>query len=321
VRYSFVFVCQAGELELKAMLLAASLRRNLRSDHQLVAAVPTPEARWGRPRPETLRFLGELGVDVVPITNEIDSDYPIGNKVSCLLVDLAGDVTVFVDTDMLCLRPFAHFPEFDAAFCAKPADFYSFRDHNENDEMWEKVYGTFDLAVPRVRMTATVSGESMPPYFNAGFVAARRGTGLGQAWLACCRRIDANDEIALPVAVAQLGLEYRCLDERFNYPCHERRIDRRDPPIFAHYHWPTVVLRDPVLREHCKALAREHRALADALDSYPRWRWLRYPSPVIACGASRWVFDDIGRVTLRSARRFWRAVRARQGAGTARMRA
>ena len=43
-RYCFVFVCQQGDLELKARLLAASLRHFLRCDFELVAALPTPDA-------------------------------------------------------------------------------------------------------------------------------------------------------------------------------------------------------------------------------------------------------------------------------------
>jgi hypothetical protein len=310
MRYSFVFVCQEGPLEVQAMLLAASLRRNARRDHQLVAAVPTPEQRWGRPRAETLRFLRGLGVEVVPITNQIDTNYPIGNKVSCLLIDVAGDVTVFVDSDILCLRAFSDFPELEAPFCAAPADFDTFRARGEHGDQWNAIYRSCNLPVPAARMKATVSGEVMPPYFNAGFIAAREGRKLGEAWLACCRRIDANpeitnkrpwlDQIALPVAVAQLALEYRCLDHRFNYPCHVRMIDPGDLPTFAHYHWPRVLLRDRVLRAYCKDLRREHPALADTFRGYRGWRWLTYPSAVIDVYATvRRIVDRAARVAAR----------------------
>jgi hypothetical protein len=310
--YSFVFVCQAGELEVEAMLLTASLRRHARSDHQLVAAIPVPEARWGRLRAETVCFLRDLGVDIVPITNQIDCDYPIGNKVSCLMVPATNDVTVFVDTDMLCLRAFTEFSEFDASFCAKPADFYTFNGQSGRNSQWDKIYGSFGLPVPATRMRSTVSGELMPPYFNAGFIAVRREAELAKAWLACCRRIDANeditnkrpwlDQIALPVAVAQLALDYRCLDERFNYPCHVRRIDPSDPPIFGHYHWPTVVLRDRMLRTCCQDLAGEYPPLARALGWYPGWRWLTYPSSMLdVCDSARRAYERIVRATGKAA--------------------
>ena len=47
-RYAFVFVCQAGEWETKALLLAGSLRRQLGACVDLIAAVPEPEGFWGR---------------------------------------------------------------------------------------------------------------------------------------------------------------------------------------------------------------------------------------------------------------------------------
>ena len=46
--FCFVFVCQSGELEIKATLLAASLRRQFGRRVDLVAAIPQPEVRWGK---------------------------------------------------------------------------------------------------------------------------------------------------------------------------------------------------------------------------------------------------------------------------------
>jgi hypothetical protein len=310
MRYAFVFVCQAGELEVQAMLLAASLRRHLQADHQLVAALPGPEGRWGRPREETLHFLRGLGVGTASITNQIDPDYPIGNKVSCLMVDVAADVTIFVDTDVVCLQPVAQLPELHAPFAAKPADFHTFRGAGAHGDQWEAVYRSCGLAMPAARMRATVSGEAMPPYFNAGFIASRAARELGGAWVACCRRLDADpairnkrpwlDQIALPVAVTQLGLDYRCLDDRFNFPCHVRRIDPRRVPIFAHYHGPRVLRRDPVLRRQCRELSRAHRPLADAFARFPAWRWLRYPPAVVELReAPARVLEGIARLARR----------------------
>src|SRR3954447_24357047 len=88
--YAFVFVCQAGGLETQALLLAASLKRHLRCAHELIAAVPGPARRWGTLAPETGTLLKQLGVRVEPIANEVDPDYPIGNKVSCMRVPAGG---------------------------------------------------------------------------------------------------------------------------------------------------------------------------------------------------------------------------------------
>jgi hypothetical protein len=69
----FVFVCQAGELEIKAGLLAASLRIRLGESPDLVAAVPVPGGRWGDPHPGTKALLEELAVRLVEIRNRISS--------------------------------------------------------------------------------------------------------------------------------------------------------------------------------------------------------------------------------------------------------
>ncbi|HEY6853265.1 MAG TPA: hypothetical protein VI139_03390, partial [Gemmatimonadales bacterium] len=69
MRYCFAFVCQAGELEPKALLLAASLRRHLRCEHELVAAIPQPESAWGKPGAATLDALRRMGVRFAAIEN------------------------------------------------------------------------------------------------------------------------------------------------------------------------------------------------------------------------------------------------------------
>ena len=80
----FIFVCQSGELETKAALLAASIRAHYGTKPLLVAAVPQPEEEWGALQPDTIEFLERLNVRRLPIENPIGIHYPIGNKISCL---------------------------------------------------------------------------------------------------------------------------------------------------------------------------------------------------------------------------------------------
>src|SRR6476469_1971853 len=101
--FSFIFVCQSGRLENQALLLAASLRRNLRCDHELIAAVPSPQDTWGSLSSDTVDLLTRLKVRRVSIENQIDPAYPIGNKISCLRVPVSTDRSVFVDSDILLL--------------------------------------------------------------------------------------------------------------------------------------------------------------------------------------------------------------------------
>ncbi len=284
MKYCFVFVCQQGELETKSMLLAASLRRFLRCEHELVAALPQPEAHWGKPAAATLDLLESLGARRVQITNPIGPDYPIGNKLACLNIETAADKIVFLDSDMLCLREFHHTRRFERGFNAKPADMRTF---GAEPGEWARVYDALGLAFPAVPVVATVSGQTMPPYFNAGMVAVRRDAGLGAAWVECARAIDANaairnqrpwlDQIALPAALARLGLEGDCLDERFNYPAHLKPLDANALPYFCHYHSPGVLRREPMANALVVALAGEYPALRQAIELDHDWRALLEP--------------------------------------------
>src|SRR5262249_27349002 len=149
---------------------AASLKRQLRCSYELVAAIPEPQERWGRPAAATLAFLSSLGTRLVPITNGFDSDYPTGNKVACLGIATDAQVRVFLDSDILALQPvssvFAPGPgEVQPLFGAVPADMDTF---GASDAIWSLIYGEQNLALPAERMRATVSGQTMLPYFNAG---------------------------------------------------------------------------------------------------------------------------------------------------------
>ncbi len=285
MKFCFVFVCQRGELEIKAQLLASSLNRFLRCDHELVAALPQPESAWGVPSPATLSFLGGLGVRLAPIVNPIGPEYPIGNKLACLSIDTDAEKIVFLDSDMLCLREFPgddRFGKFEANL--KPADLASF---GADFHGWVQAYRACDSPLDDTRVRATVSGQEMPPYFNAGFVAVNADRGLGAAWIACARAIDADplvpdkrpwlDQIALPIALARLGLTVDCLDERFNYPAHLKPIDPRNPPLFVHYHSPDVLRAEPLANGVVAELAGEHRELRDAMEASPAWRALLQP--------------------------------------------
>jgi hypothetical protein len=278
MKYCFVFVCQQGELEIKASLLAASLHRHLKCDHELVAAVPTPEQLWGTPGDRTKAFLKKIGVRFVSIKNQIDEKYPIGNKVSCLLVETSADKIVFLDSDILMMSDFAHHPRFEIAFNAKPADLASF---STSPEAWKEVYKSAGVEMPATQIRTTLSRQLMPLYFNAGVVAVHRDAGLGQVWLDCCRAIDQNpkvvskrpwlDQLGLPVAVTKLNLQVDFLDDSFNYPAHMKRIDQRRPPLLCHYHYPRFIRSEPSCLGLVRELMREHPELSEIIASHSDW--------------------------------------------------
>ncbi|MDM8557543.1 sulfotransferase [Candidatus Parabeggiatoa sp. HSG14] len=281
MKYCFVFVCQQGELEIKSMLLAASLKRYLRSEYELVAAIPHPPLRWGTISNNTLNLMKILGVRSVPIKNDIDENYPIGNKVACLNIETSAEKIVFLDSDILCLREFS--PQFDAPFNAKPADLSTFSSDNS---LWQQIYHLFQLPLPSWRVTSSTSGELMLPYFNAGVIAVQNGLNFGKVWEECCQAIDADpsitnkrpwlDQIALPVAMARLNLDHACLDERFNYPAHLKPLPQ-SLPFLCHYHWASVIRREPQLNQLVVELASDYPLLKKMLLAMPDWAQLLKP--------------------------------------------
>lgn len=269
-KIAFVFVCQGGPLEAKALLLAASVARHATGPKELVAAVPE---NGGRPvPPATIDTLRSLGVRVVPIRNELSADYPIGNKVSALRVPVDADRLVFIDTDVMLTRELGHDPRLTTApFAAKPADLPNVISRWQ----WRRAYGAAKLRPPQAWVTTTMYGQIALPYFNAGLISVDPRAGFGDAWLDCCKRIDATwgillkrphlDQIALPVALRKLDLAYDCLDERYNYPAHLKPVDPRTPPLFVHYHSPEVLRREPRLSDLVRDLCDEHPTLGDRL--------------------------------------------------------
>lgn len=309
MKFCFVFVCQQGELEIKSLLLAASLQRFARCDHELRAAIPQPESIWGKPSSATLELFERLGVGTCGIENPIGPEYPIGNKLACLGIETDADKIIFLDSDMLCMREFhsdRRFEEFHVN--AKPADLSTWA---ADLQQWQRAYATCGSEFPSYRVSSTVAGESMPPYFNAGFIAAHRSSDLAKVWAECARSIDADasipdkrpwlDQIALPVALNKLALKVDCLDERFNYPAHIKPIASDNPPYFCHYHTPEVLCREPMANVLAQSLVNQHKSLQDIIEANPAWNGLLRrpaPKPPILSRVGNWLKDP----TLRQMR-------------------
>lgn len=282
------FVCQRGDLEAHAVLLAASLRRHLATPTALVARLPQPETIWGRPSRATRRALESLHVEMLPVRNHVDDRYAIGNKIGCLepppsAIGAGADRIVFLDSDILCMARFDPDLQLAGDFCAKPADLANF---GGGAEAWSRLYRLCGLPDPVRRVVATVSGDEMWPYFNAGVIGVRADAGLAQAWADCCRRIDAEewvpsrrphlDQIALPIAAASRGLDVTLLDESLNYPANLRPL-RQIPPVLCHYHKAGVVARQPRLARTVTSLVEEHPVLRPVLESNRSWSGVPLP--------------------------------------------
>ncbi|MCH7744273.1 MAG: sulfotransferase [Proteobacteria bacterium] len=292
-RICISFICQAGELELKAALLAASLRLNHQSlKTELVAAIPDKDV-WGDIASQTRCFLENLDIRIERVVSPFGEAYPIGNKIAALGVPTDASTTIFLDSDIVCLTPFDPVQLETPGLLAKPADFDTFRG---NVDQCQLAYDAFGLALPTSRAMSSVGNEVMMPYFNAGVVAVRDGPRFSECWLETSRVIDGMDsienkrpwldQISLPIAAARMEYESSILDESYNYPAHNIRLKQDRLPILCHYHWPAVLQQEPMLVKLVNTLAKQHPELEKMIGERPEWRSL-LNSPFLPASRNR----------------------------------
>ncbi len=278
MKFCFVFICQKGELELKSMLLAASLKENLHGDYELVAAIPEPKSFWGEISPLTKKLIKQFEIRTVGIKNEIDVNYPIGNKLGCFKIPTDADKIVFLDSDMLCLKPFSPEEHFTEQFCASPINQPWFNE-------WKHVYELFNIPYPTERFLTKFTNEEILPSYNAGLFAVDNGLNFSEEWIECCKIIDKAehivdkrpwlDQIALPVVVKRLNLKCKVLDKKFNYP-HSLPIVA-ETPFFHHFPYPLNILNEEIIHDFIKHLTKKYPLLKESCKLLPGLKPLFVP--------------------------------------------
>ena len=285
-RFAFVFVCQRGDLEIQSALLAASLKRNLRCRHELIACINAPTV-WGKPDPLTLSLFDRLGVRTEVVENVADPELAHAIKISCLRVRANAEKIVYLDSDMLCMAPFGDDPRFVIPLNLKPADLPSFTD---SDAVWREAYALAGVAFPERRMRASLSGQDGPPLFQGGFIAVERDVQLADAWQDIALKFRADPEMrkhvgvsdlpSLAVAVHAVGAPYDLLNERYQYPLNMRALKDQPPPLFCHYDRPGVIRREPQVNRLVQELASEHGEIASLMAASKDWAPLLHPYAV-----------------------------------------
>ncbi|WP_275627269.1 sulfotransferase [Pseudomonas sp. 273] len=283
-----VFVVHGGELEFKAAMLAVSLRARLGPQARLVAALARPAAQWGELSAASYRLYHQLNIELREIDNPFGASYPIGNKFAALALGEEQGHTLFLDSDMYCLATpdFDDLSRFDAAL--KPADMALVP---SDVDYWRPLYELAELELPAAKVLTSCSEEVMPPYYNAGFIWVRNAPRLAERWLALAERIQVTagvehkwpwlDQLALPLALQQLGYRPRVLTERYNFPLHLKPWSAGNQPLFCHYHDPASLLREPSLLDDLQALLQDWPSLGEVLRQDPRWTALLQRRPVV----------------------------------------
>lgn len=281
-RLSAVFVCQKGELEVKAALLAASLRNIYSGDILIHCAIPEIPGMETHPENDTLAFLNSLDIKIHYFNNPVIENesgqihgLQFSNKIFCYPDELDEGRILFLDSDLICLRK----PELLNSLKTDIAVCQAFK---SLDLDWKELYIRTGISEPGLRVNSILDGKVGYPYFNTGLFTL--DTGLLNLfldeWEHLFREIRSmlvdpqhlhhSDQISLSLAIQKLKFSYEVLPIEFNYPSGSYIIGKR--PFFAHYHNPEKISRDHVLYRYTMELTRKYPSLVEIAKRYRYWR-------------------------------------------------
>jgi len=279
------FVCQNGELEAMACLLAASLRRHHGGSLHLHVIEPVPAEEYGEITPRTRAYLDGLDVRWYRRENPVSHQYKIFNKLNAFRIEPQTEKTLFLDSDILVRRPLDGLRHYFGSQLA--ARMENQQRYSGREDAWRAAYGLFGLDVPAARWTTIDTSEWGPPYFNAGVVLVDSNLDFSEVWSDTCRRIHeagevweiARDQhrgtvqIGMPIAMARLGLEYELLSGQYhiflNRMMRRRRLNWPEDQVrLVHYNEWTHVLSDERIGREVDALIREE-GLEPIFESAP----------------------------------------------------
>lgn len=227
---TFVFVCQSGELEMQSLLLAATLRAHVDDRHKIVAAIPLPDAIFGKPLQETMEYFFDLDIEVIHFENTwasqsavsdhgnqflhdpkstIPRQWLMANKIFLLqALEVTTEKVVFVDTDQICMHSME-------LFCSVQPPVGVRRGYVINHITTEGVYDSMYAligATPSLEMSFDVAaGEDDAPLFisreaNTSLICIDKTlcNSFAAQWLANCHLIDTQKMLNRPSHVGQV---------------------------------------------------------------------------------------------------------------------
>lgn len=288
-KYAFVFVCQQGRLEQEALFLAASLKRYLKCDYELIAAIPTPESVMGYPSDITIKLLKKMGVRIERMSNELVEKEPnldfntyqnktllFANKIFCFNIPTFADKLVFLDSDMILNEEFSGDISLSIPFNARSA---GVTDSIVADGSWDKLFELVGAKMPLLRMKRTNKEDSSdsyfsPPHFNAGFIGIN--TEISKAffntWLKCYKKILSANLIANPILTEQVALALTVHKMEIPY-----NILNNDCSVLAFYHYfskAEKILKRPKVHKLFQSILEEYPEMKDLIRDNKDWEFL-----------------------------------------------
>lgn len=281
---TFYFVVDGLGLEVKSVFLCSTLREH-HPAASLIAYVSTKSI--DTLNSVTRHIYDTLKVEIRPLPEARaiwQKSYPHGNKLLAAADKRETAVSVFLDTDMICVRPLSlsDLP-MPGEVCVIPEGVPTW---GKKDNRWIRAYKYFGLEFPKdtVRLTRRRRREFVP-YFNAGFVAFREndlvdGKNFGELWRDTASEFDYHapiggkrpwlDQITLPLTMRLFSFKYRVLDDVNNFSISARVFEPESRPRLVHYHriqylkaWPK--LWEDALEITLKQVPQDQQALFSEL--------------------------------------------------------
>lgn len=252
---NIIFVTEGLRLEYQSWLLASSLA----AAHDGIEGVRfisyvTPE--WmPELRPLTRDLFAQCGVEIreLPKPPKWAKPYPHGNKIVSVADHRDGRRGIFLDTDMVCMKPLTDMASLpDDTIAAAPEGRPTW---GTEENRWERAYAHYDMPLPTARVNLLRADRpEFYPYYNAGFVAFPEtprdvdGKRFADLWIETAVDFDHNckigqkrpwlDQITLPLTLARFGFKTEVLEETYNYSLSHRGEDYSDTPDahILHFH-------------------------------------------------------------------------------------
>jgi hypothetical protein len=277
------FICEEGELELKSLLLAYSLKlQGIKNLYVLV-----PDTQMELLHRHTIETFQKLNTRIISFRNtfiehrrKLLPGDKMSNKTHALRKMWSRGNIWFLDSDIICLDSFGfNLDEYDLA--AKPADFAPRAD-------WPWIFRQKGIIPSGKTVHSTVGNEELPPYFNAGVMWLNKHVSeiLLNAWeeffislsheeMLESGRFDVfhRDQIALSLAIESLSLNYYEFEESMNFPA-RRRMHVDQSTCLAHYHDAYTINRIPDLICLVQKFINEYPIVEGVFSKRLEWKYL-----------------------------------------------
>jgi hypothetical protein len=282
---TIAFICQPGEIEIKSILLAYSLRKNLKIYFKPVVLIPSHCK--SQINSSSFLIFSKLNVEVCYFENPFICNKKVllpgegmSNKFYGLSKLSEKQNILFLDSDIICLN---NFPQelFLSELAVKPAGFSLNVD-------WVTIYKIVGIDFPKTHIKCTIDEFDNPPYFNTGvvFINKKLKANLCQVWKEYFLFFSKKqflekklfdpfhrDQLTFALTTEKLGVKVILLDKLYNFYARRRKIIPHDV-VFVHYHDCYTIASRTTLLNIFKNFIVEYPEIKNLMNNSISWRLL-----------------------------------------------